>query len=89
VGQLEAKFERVNQRVENGDNKHLKVAGIGDKRRWSLNCPTDEEPINIYDTAEHRLVWEDEFPSDEHARTAMCVEQLLLARLAARPHHSQ
>ena len=43
---LEAKFERVNQRVENGDNKHLKVTGIGDKRRWSLIYPTDEEPIN-------------------------------------------
>jgi hypothetical protein len=44
--ELEAKFERVNQRVENGDNKHLKVTGIGDKRRSSLIYPTDEEPIN-------------------------------------------
>ena len=44
--ELEAKFERVNQRVENEDNKHLKVTGIGDKRRWSLIYPTDEEPIN-------------------------------------------
>jgi hypothetical protein len=55
--------------------------------RYSLNAPGYY--ANIYDTAEHRLVWEDEFPSDEDARTAMCVEHLLLARLAARPHHSQ
>ena len=44
--ELEAKFERVNQRIENGDNKHIKVTGTGDKRRWSLIYPTDEEPIN-------------------------------------------
>ena len=44
---------------------------------------------NIYDTAEKRLVWEDEFETEENARIAMCVEQLLLARLAARPRHIQ
>ena len=55
--------------------------------RYSLNAPGFY--ANIYDTAGDRLVWEDEFATDEHARTAMCVEQLLLARLAARPQHSQ
>jgi TnpA family transposase len=44
--ELEAKFERVNQRIENGDNKHMKITGTGDKRRWSLIYPTEEEPIN-------------------------------------------
>jgi len=43
---LEAKFERVNQRIENGDNKHIKITGTGDKRRWTLIYPTEEEPIN-------------------------------------------
>jgi len=32
--------------VENGDNKHIKITGTGDKRRWSLIYPTEEEPIN-------------------------------------------
>lgn len=44
--ELEAKFERVQKRVENGDNKHIKITGRGDNRRWSLIYPTDEEPIN-------------------------------------------
>jgi hypothetical protein len=44
--ELEAKFERVNQRIENGDNKHIKITGTGDRRRWSLIYPTEEEPIN-------------------------------------------
>ena len=44
--ELEAKFERVNQRIENGDNKHVKITGTGDRRRWSLIYPTEEEPIN-------------------------------------------
>ena len=42
---------------------------------------------NIYDTVEKRLVWEDEFNTDEQARIALCVEHLILARLAARPRH--
>jgi TnpA family transposase len=44
--ELETKFERVNKRIENGDNKHIKITGTEDKRRWSLIYPTDEEPIN-------------------------------------------
>lgn len=44
--ELEAKFERVNRRIESGDNKHIKVTGTGDKRRWSLVYPSEEESIN-------------------------------------------
>ena len=44
--ELEAKFKRVNERIENGNNKHIKIMGTGDKRRWSLIYPTEEEPIN-------------------------------------------
>jgi hypothetical protein len=44
--ELEEKFERVNRRIENGDNKHIKITGSGDKRRWTLIYPSEEEPIN-------------------------------------------
>ena len=44
--ELEAKFKRVNERIENGDNKHIKVTGAGDERRWTLIYPAEEEPIN-------------------------------------------
>jgi TnpA family transposase len=44
--ELEEKFERVNRRIEDGDNKHIKITGGGAKRRWSLIYPTEEEPIN-------------------------------------------
>ena len=40
--ELENKFERVNQRIENGDNKHIKITGTGDQRRWSLIYPSEE-----------------------------------------------
>lgn len=44
--ELEAKFKRVHERIENGDNKHIKITSAGDKRRWTLIYPTEEEPIN-------------------------------------------
>ena len=44
--ELDAKFKRVNERIENGDNKHIKLTGSGDERRWSLVYPSEEEPIN-------------------------------------------
>ncbi len=44
--ELEDKYERVNRRIENGDNKHIKITGTGDKRRWTLIYPSEEEPIN-------------------------------------------
>lgn len=44
--ELEDKFTRVNRRLENGDNNYVKITGTGDKRRWSLIYPSEEEPIN-------------------------------------------
>ena len=44
--ELEEKYERVNRRIENGENKHIKITGTGDKRRWTLIYPTEEEPTN-------------------------------------------
>jgi len=44
--ELEEKYERVNQRIENSENKHIKITGTGDKRRWTLIYPTEEEPTN-------------------------------------------
>ena len=44
--ELEGKFQRVNERIENGENKHIKLTGAEDKRRWSLVYPSEEEPIN-------------------------------------------
>ena len=44
--ELEEKYERVNQRIENGENKHIKITGTGDKHRWTLIYPTEEEPTN-------------------------------------------
>jgi hypothetical protein len=36
----------VNERIENSENKHIKLTGAEDKRRWSLVYPSEEEPIN-------------------------------------------
>ncbi len=44
--ELDAGFQRVNERIENGANKHIKVTGTGEKRRWSLVYPSEEESIN-------------------------------------------
>jgi TnpA family transposase len=43
---LEAKFETVNQRIDDGQNKHIKVTGVAEKRRWTLVYPSEEEPVN-------------------------------------------
>jgi TnpA family transposase len=43
---LEAKFKSVNQRIDNGHNRHIKVTGVGAKRRWTLAYPSAEEPLN-------------------------------------------
>ena len=42
---------------------------------------------NIFDTVENRLVWEQEFTTDENARIAMVCEHLMLASIAWRPRH--
>jgi TnpA family transposase len=44
--ELEKKFALVNQRIESGANRHMKVRGAGEKRRWTLVYPSEEEPIN-------------------------------------------
>ncbi|MCX7113337.1 MAG: DUF4158 domain-containing protein, partial [Proteobacteria bacterium] len=43
---LEAKFKAVNQRIDDGLNKHIKVTGAADKRRWTLIYPSEDEPVN-------------------------------------------
>jgi TnpA family transposase len=44
--ELEKKFALVNQRIESGANRHIKLRGAGEKRRWTLVYPSEEEPIN-------------------------------------------
>jgi TnpA family transposase len=40
---LESRFASVNQRVTECVNEHIKVSGQGDKKRWSLVYPADQE----------------------------------------------
>lgn len=40
---LESRFVGVNQRVTECVNEHIKVSGQGDKKRWSLVYPADQE----------------------------------------------
>ena len=42
---LEAKYQAVNKRITDGENKHIKVTGTA-KRRWTLLYPREEEPVN-------------------------------------------
>lgn len=43
---IESRFEAVNRRINDGENKHIKIRGRDEKRRWNLLYPTAEEPIN-------------------------------------------
>ena len=43
---LAAKMETVNRRIADGANQHIKLKGHGEKRRWSLVYPEEEESIN-------------------------------------------
>jgi hypothetical protein len=43
---LEAKFKTVNQRIDDGMNTHIKIAGAAEKRSWTLIYPCAEEPDN-------------------------------------------
>lgn len=43
---LEARFNAVNQRINNGQNAHVKVNGAADKRRWTLIYPSVEDSVN-------------------------------------------
>lgn len=44
--ELETQFKSANQRIEKGENTHIKVTGAGDKRRWTLIYPSEDEPVN-------------------------------------------
>jgi TnpA family transposase len=43
---LEAKFKTVNERIDRGENQHIKIRGVGEKRCWTLVYPAEEEPAN-------------------------------------------
>ncbi|MDE2280617.1 MAG: Tn3 family transposase, partial [Xanthomonadaceae bacterium] len=43
---LETRFSQVNQHITDNANKHIKVTGRAEKRRWKLIYPTAEEPGN-------------------------------------------
>lgn len=43
---LESRFSEVNQRILDCRNEHIKVRGRGERRRWSLIYPAQEEPLN-------------------------------------------
>jgi TnpA family transposase len=43
---IETKLKAVNERIDNGDNPHIKVRDRGEKRRWSLLYPDSDEPAN-------------------------------------------
>lgn len=44
--ELEGKLKDVNTRIEDGNNKHIKLNGRANKRRWTLLYPGVEEPTN-------------------------------------------
>ncbi len=44
--ELETKIEAVNQRITDAVNQHIKVSGRGEKKRWALLYPSEEEPVN-------------------------------------------
>jgi TnpA family transposase len=44
--QLEARFVAVNQRIQEGTNKHVKIRGSAAKRRWRLIYPSEDEGVN-------------------------------------------
>ena len=38
---LEARFAAVNERINSGENKHIKLTGRADNRRWTLVYPRE------------------------------------------------
>jgi TnpA family transposase len=42
--ELETKFKTVNQRIENGENKHIKISRKGEQSHWTLVYPSEEDP---------------------------------------------
>lgn len=43
---IESLIEKVNQRIDDGENKHIKLKGNHEKRKWNLLYPATEEPVN-------------------------------------------
>nr|WP_295085862.1 Tn3 family transposase [uncultured Roseateles sp.] len=43
---LESRFTDVNARIDESVNKHIKIIGRAEKRRWKLIYPSAEEPVN-------------------------------------------
>ena len=43
---MEAKFPAVNQRIADGQNKHIKIRDTKTKRRWTLIYPSEDEGVN-------------------------------------------
>lgn len=43
---IEARYTAINQHITEGVNKHIKVIGAAEKRRWKLLYPSTDEPIN-------------------------------------------
>jgi len=44
--ELESTIEDVNRRITDAVNEHIKVRGRGEKKRWTLMYPSEEEPVN-------------------------------------------
>lgn len=44
--ELETKIHAVNQRITDAVNQHIKIIGRGEKKRWTLLYPSEEEPVN-------------------------------------------
>lgn len=43
---IESLIEKVNLRIDEGENKHIKLKGNREKRKWNLLYPPTEEPVN-------------------------------------------
>jgi hypothetical protein len=43
--EIEAGFVSVNKRIEDGSNEHIKITGVGIKRRWTLIYPTCQRRV--------------------------------------------
>ena len=44
---IEAKLKLVNQRIDSGDNQHIKVSRRKDQRRWTLLYPEADETVTV------------------------------------------
>ena len=43
---LAARYSAINQHISDGVNKHIKVIGAAEKRRWKLLYPSSDESVN-------------------------------------------